>query len=104
MRSTEEIIALAQGVEPVVPIEHTKFTSPRWPTPFFEPYQSMRDQIEANIRLFKRANRVRQNALHPIYLQAGKSEMPGGEFGRPAAPNPILLPEQAGGRLLYTNV
>lgn len=73
---------------------------PYWPPP----YSSMLDDVIAQkYRDIERA-RLRNTALHPVMLHAGQARLPQGELGRPFAPDPVLLPELPGGRVLYTNI
>jgi hypothetical protein len=88
-----------------VPLPETRFTvddldPPYWPPP----YSSMLDDVIAQkYRDIDRA-KLRRAALHPVMLKAGKARLPQGELGRPAAPDPVHLPELLGGRVLYTNI
>ena len=73
--------------------------------PYLAPmYVSLPDQAYALGEVHKNQNEAYYAAMHPVRLQAGKSPMPNGELGRPAAADPVNTPELLGGRVLRTNV
>jgi hypothetical protein len=80
------------------------FVSETDPPYFAPPYSSLLDDVAAQNRRYREADKLRQTALHSVKLQAGKATMPGGELGRPYTRDPVLVPEMLGGRLLTTNV
>jgi hypothetical protein len=80
------------------------FVSETDPPYFPPPYSSLLADVRALNQRHLEMDKLRQNALHPVKLQAGKANMPGGELGRHSARNPILVPEMLGGRVLTTNV
>lgn len=65
------------------------------------PYTSMLADVRIANAILKYRDRLRQIALHPVYLHAGQSAMPNGGIGRFAAPQ---LPEIIGGGLVGINL
>ncbi|MDL2316741.1 hypothetical protein LJC59_06640 [Desulfovibrio sp. OttesenSCG-928-A18] len=105
MAQFEELEALVGSIELPIKIPETRFHKSRWDAPYLpEPYTSLFEDVRISQRILLRNNKIRQNAMHPVYLQAGQAPLPNGELGRPAARHPVLIPELAGGRLLYTNI
>ena len=86
-------------------LDGTRFMSYALAPPYLvPPYLSMLDQVFALGEVHKNRNEAYSAAMHPVRLQAGKSPMPNGELGRPAAADPVNTPEMLGGRVLHTNV
>lgn len=104
MPTFTELEALTGSVKPIIPLPETRFDGHWTDVTLPPPYTSLFDDVQRDIDIHLRNNKIRQNALHPVYLQAGQSPLPNGEFGRPAARHPVLLPELLGGRILYTNI
>lgn len=105
MTRFEDIQALTGSIRMRVSIPSTRFTAHEMDLPFLPPaYTSIIDDVMIQNTLHKYNDKLRQIALHPVKLQAGQSNLPAGELGRPAAPLPVLVPEMLGGRLLTTNV
>lgn len=68
------------------------------------PYSSLIQDVFTDINIHKYKDELRQTALHPVKLQAGQSNLPNGELGRPVAMDPIFVPEMIGGNILTTNI
>lgn len=83
----------------------TRFVDRRMDLPFLPPpYTSLLDDAYSQGVGHKLHNAQQYVALHSVKLQAGQADMPSGELGRPATPDPVLLPELLGGRIHTTNV
>lgn len=105
MAAVEELQALTGSIELAVPILTTRFSVSETDPPFLPPpYSSMIDDVNAQIKRHLEMDKLRQTALHSVKLQAGQSNLPEGELGRPYTRDPILAPELLGGRVLTTNV
>jgi hypothetical protein len=98
--------SVAAGNSPLsASILTTRFYVSETDPPYFPPpYSSILADVRAQNKRHLEMDKLRQVALHPIKLQAGKADMPGGELGRHLTRDPILVPEMTGGRLLITNV
>lgn len=87
------------------PISTRRVSASDLDLPFLAPpYSSLIQDVFTDIHIHKYKDLLRQNALHPVKLQAGQANFPNGELGRPATPDPVLIPEMIGGRVLTTNV
>lgn len=105
MTRFEDLQALTGSIQMRISIPGTRFNAYEMDLPFLPPpYTSMIDDVMIQNTLHKYKDNLRQIAMHPVKLQAGQSNLPAGELGRPAAPLPVLVPEMLGGRLLTTNV
>ena len=70
-----------------VPIPGPRFKESAFDPPSSAPpYSSMIDDLHAQFALFDRQDRTRQNALHPVRLEAGQNTPVNGESGRHAVP------------------
>ncbi|MDR2075752.1 MAG: hypothetical protein LBP61_02285 [Desulfovibrio sp.] len=59
----------------------------KWDPPSLPPpYSSILDDVRHQMELFRRIDAVRQNALHPVRLQAGQHSPVNGREGRFALP------------------
>lgn len=86
-------------------LEGTRFVARQLDPPYLAPaYSSLLDDAIADGMVHKLKNEAYTAAMHPIKLQAGQTSMKNGELGRPAAADPVNIPELSGGRLLYTNL
>lgn len=105
MRTITELSALTGSVKAAIELPQTRFTASQLDPPYWPPpYTSVFDDVLLQRQYYLHKNEVRQTAMHPVMLKAGQSQFPNGELGRPAARDPILLPELLSGRLLYTNI
>lgn len=105
MSTFNELALLTGSIRPHIELPQTRFTvSDLEPPNWSPPYTSLYDDVEIQKHYFLHRNKVRQAAMHPVMLKAGQSPFANGELGRPAARDPVLLPELLGGRLLYTNI
>lgn len=66
------------------------------------PYSSILKDVNTQIHLFKRDERIRTNALFPVRLKAGQTKLPAGQFGRDLTPRD--LPELNSGKILYNQI
>lgn len=105
MRTYEDIAALTGSIKLPVSILVTRRRAHEMDPPYFPPaYTSLIDDVMIQNSLHLRQDKLRQIALHPVKLHAGQANLPGGELGRPAAREQVLVPEMTGGRVLTTNV
>jgi len=105
MTRYEDIAALTGSIELPVSILVTRRRAHEMDPLYFAPaYTSLIDDVMIQNALHLRQDKIRQIALHPVKLHAGQANLPGGELGRPAAREQILIPEMTGGRVLTTNV
>jgi len=100
-----EARAVYESVPKMDLLAGTRFTSYVLDPPYWTPrYFSLLGKTIALGEAHKNRNAAYYAAMHPLKLQAGKSPMPNGELGRPAAADPVNTPEVLGGRVLHTNV
>lgn len=105
MQTYEDIAALTGSIKLPVAILVTRHRAHELDPPFFAPpYTSLIDDVMIQNAMHLHQNKVRQIAMHPVKLHAGQSSPPGGELGRHAAREQILVPEMTGGRVLTTNL
>lgn len=105
MKTYEEIAALTGSIKLPIPILVTRRRLHEMDLPYLPPaYTSLIEDVKIQNALHQRQDKIRQNALHPVKLHAGQANLPGGELGRPAAREQILVPEMTGGKVLTTNV
>jgi len=103
--SIAETQALYESIPKMSLLEGTRFVARALDPPYWTPpYSSILDDVVAAGEVHKIKNEAYYAAMHPVKLQAGKAPMRNGEFGRPAAADPVNVPELLGGRVLYTNV
>ncbi len=100
-----ESLALYESIPKMSLLEGTRFVAHELDPPYWTPpYSSLLDDAIADGVMHKRNNALYTAAMHSVKLQAGQAPMPNGESGRPAAADPVNIPELLGSRLLYTNV
>lgn len=105
MTTYEDLAALTGSIRLPISIFGTRHRAHEMDPPYFPPpYTSLIDDVMIQNNLHHYKDKLRQIALHPVKLQAGKANMPNGEFGRPATPDQLMVPEMLGGRVLKTNV
>ncbi len=86
-------------VVPVVPPPVTRYAARPDAPPFAPPpYSSVFDDVQTQIDLFLRTDRIRQAAEHPLMLESGKTFPVNGKSGRFGSPDTI--PEARGGRVV----
>lgn len=100
-----EACALYESIPKMSLLEGTRFVAHDLEPPYWAPpYSSLLDDAIRDGMVHKRNNAAYTAAMHPVKLQAGQAPMPGGELGRPAAADPVNIPELLGSKILYTNV
>jgi hypothetical protein len=73
--------------EPAIRFSTTRYIPGKWDPPSISPpYSSILDDVRQQADLFRRMDRVRQNALHPVRLKAGEHSPVNGGEGRFALP------------------
>lgn len=97
--------ALYESIPQVTLLEGTRFVAHDLDPPYWAPpYSSLLDDAVADGVIHKIRNAAYTAAMHPVKLHAGQTPVKNGEFGRPAAADPVNTPELLGGRILSTNV